>query len=170
MIAPLPFRSGMMGAFRSPNSQQDRGAIAMPLADAFVSNDEAIKSITADTMPSQEFGGVDVKSLDVVKFTQLYAVMTGKAFKEALQEFLPEAHVVSDDGPWVYRCPAPLQAALAALHDPELSSTAEQWATKPEFKLDRIDASTVAAILGDLVALSQVAEGRGERLYLWNCL
>ena len=142
----------------------------MPLADAFVSNDETVKSITASTHPSRDLGGVDVKSVDVVKLGQLHALITGKAFQDVLPEFLPEAHIVSDDGPWVYRFPAVLQKTLAALREPEIAQLAERWSKIREFALDRIPAQRVASILRDFVRLAQSAEGRAERLYLWNSL
>jgi hypothetical protein len=142
----------------------------MPLADAFVSNDDAVKLITAATQPSRDLGGIEVRSIDVVKLAQLYALTTGKSFEDALPAFLPEAHIVSDDGPWIYRCPAQLQAMLAALHDPELTAIAAQWAEIPEFGLDRIPASTVVSILDEFVRLAQAAEQGGEHVYLWNSL
>jgi hypothetical protein len=142
----------------------------MPLAGAFVSNDDSVKSIAATTLPWRDLGGIDVKSIDVVKLGQLHALMTGKTFQDVLPEFLPEAHVVSDDGPWVYRFPITLQASLAALREPELSQLAERWSKIREFELDRIPAQRVTAILGDFVRLAQTAEGRAERLYLWNSL
>jgi len=146
------------------------GVAAMPIADAFVSSEEGINTITASTRPLQDLDGVDVKSIDVVKLGQLHALLTGETFGDALIEFLPEVHSVSEDGPWVYKFPATLQITLAELSDLELSSTSEDWAKIPEFGLDGIDALRVASILQDLVKLAQRAEEKDEYLYLWTCL
>jgi hypothetical protein len=142
----------------------------MPLADAFVANDAALKSITESTQPSRDLAGVDVKSIDVVKLAQLHALMTGKPFKEALQEFLPEALAVSDDGPWVYKCPLTLQKSLASLSEPETTQLAERWSKIREFELDRIDATRVLSILLAFVRLSKLAVSSGDHVFLWNCL
>jgi hypothetical protein len=142
----------------------------MPLADAFVSNNATVKTIRADTRPSKDLGGVDVKSLDIVKFCKLHAALSGRTFEEVLPEFLPEVHAVSDDGPWVYAFPKSLQSALATLRDAERALVAKQWAQSREFALDGIDASKVAAIFEELVKLAGLSEQRDERLFLWNSL
>jgi hypothetical protein len=139
----------------------------MPLADVFVSNDVLVKLITENVRPSRDLEGVDVKSLDIIKLGQLYAMLTGKAFLDLLPGF-PEIHAVSDDGPWVYRLPAMLQSILADLAEPKLSATAERWAQIPEFALDKVGSAAVATMLGDLCRLARLAQAGGERMYLWN--
>jgi hypothetical protein len=141
----------------------------MPLADAFVSSDVLVLLIDEDVRPSRDLGGVDVKSIDIVKLGQLYALLSGKAFLEVLPEF-PEVHAISDDGPWIYRFPAALESMLARFTAAEIASTAARWAEISEFELDRIDSATVAAMLGDLCRLARLAQRDGDHMYLWNCL
>ena len=138
----------------------------MPLADAFVSNDAAVKLITEDVQPSLHLGGIDVKSLDAGKLAQLWAMMTEREFLEALGEF-PSVHDVSDEGPWIFGCPAAFQSRLAALSEADQKSWAERWA--PEFP-SNIGGTQVLTMLRDLCTLSKLAESKREKLYIWNCL
>jgi hypothetical protein len=141
----------------------------MPLAAAFVSNDVAVKLINDDVLPSRDLGAIDVKSIDVVKLGQLYAMLTGKSFLEILPEF-PEIHALSDDGPWIYRCPAALRSRLTQLDAASISATAARWAKVSDFSLATVEVATVESMLRGLADLARRAELDGDNLYLWNCL
>ena len=142
----------------------------MPLGEIFVSNMDSLPSIRAETLPSRDLEGVDLKPIDVVKLAQLQAQLFAKTFEAALQEFLPEAHVVSDDGPWIYLFPAELQKALAGFDERKISSVANKLSQSQEFALDGINSAGVAEILKQLVRLAGIAEQSNRQVYLWNCL
>jgi hypothetical protein len=141
----------------------------MPLADAFVSHDAAVMLLTCETVPCRDLGGVDVKSIDVVKLSQLYSILTGTPVVELFREF-PLVWSGSDDGPWICRFPAALQLALARMSLSEIAETASRWAQIKEFALDKVPATTVLEMLSDLARLARAAEPSDAHVYLWNCL
>src|SRR3954454_21236831 len=106
----------------------------MSLSDAFVSDPEAVKTITAEILPFRDLAGADVKPVDTVKLAQLQALLTGRTFADVFPEF-PMVHEVSDDGPWVFECSPSLRTALAAFTEAELVSVAHRWSQIREFEL-----------------------------------
>src|SRR5690242_6358615 len=86
------------------------------LATALVMADEReARAVAEDPAPCRRWPGVDAKGLDQVKLALLWALLDEQPFRdESVLEFAPLAEV-SEDGPWVFRVPPPLVAALAAL-------------------------------------------------------
>ena len=117
----------------------------------------------------RQFGGIDIKGIDVVKFATLHALLTGAAAAELLPAYEPVASG-SEDGPWVFQLPAALVQRLAALEEPQLSSVAVAWAATEEFVLDRWAAQDVRRVLEDISALARGAQAPEQVLFLWMAM
>jgi hypothetical protein len=84
------------------------------LSDLVVAPAGDAERIGRSQIPSKEFGGIDIKGIDSVKFGTLHSILTGRSFEELLPEYEPVV-TVSDDGPWVFQIPSDLVTRLAGL-------------------------------------------------------
>jgi hypothetical protein len=119
--------------------------------------------------PAAEFGGIDIKGIDSVKFGTLHSILTGRSFEELLSEYEPVV-TVSDEGPWVFQIPSDLVARLATLADADKQVAVSKWAATEEFALSRWTASEVADAFEGIASLAQKAERAGHSLFLWMSL
>jgi sigma54-dependent transcription regulator len=127
------------------------------------------EKIANTTVPSQEFGGADLKGVDTVKFTKLHSILTGSPFKELRSAYAP-IFSVSEEGPWVFAIPAELVSRLAKLAGTERQSVAQKWAQSEEFRLDRWDVQSVESVLGSICEQATNATSSGRTLFLWMSL
>ena len=119
--------------------------------------------------PAADFGGIDIKGIDTVKFGMLHSILTGRTFKQLLPEYNP-VFTVSDDGPWVFRIPPDLVTRLASLTDEDTQLVVSKWAATKEFTLDRWSPSDVARAFDRIASLARQAEDAGHALFLWISL
>lgn len=136
------------------------------LSDLVAAPPTAGQAIARSRAPAQQFGGIDVKGIDIVKFATLEALLTDAAVADVLREYEPVASG-SDDGPWVFQLPTALVERLPALTEPQLSNIAVAWASTDEFVLDRWDPRDVRAVLRDISTLARSARAQGHVLFLW---
>jgi len=120
-------------------------------------------------VPSREFGGIDVKGIDTVKFGMLHAMLTGRTFDDVLPSYDPVAEV-SADGPWVFRLPEELVARLAALSPEERQAAGVKWAATEEFALSGWEEAAVSDGLVEICRLARQAADSRQALFLWMCL
>jgi hypothetical protein len=139
------------------------------LSDLVVANEADAERVAHTQVPSQAFGGIDVKGIDSVRFATLHSILTGRSFEELLPSYEP-AFSASDDGPWVFRLPDELVTRLANLTDSERQSIAERWAATEEFELDDWDATMVAETFEAICGQAANAESTKRALFLWMCL
>ena len=139
------------------------------LSDLVVAPAGDAERVAHAQVPSQTFGGVDIKGIDSVKFGTLHSILTGRPFEALLPEYEPVV-TVSDDGPWVFRLPPELVSGLAELGDAERAKVTKRWASTEEFALDRWAEKDVADALGAIATLARKANGSGQALFLWMCL
>jgi hypothetical protein len=135
--------------------------VAAPATDA----DRIANSVN----PAAEFGGIDIKGIDSVKFGTLHAILTGRSFEDLLPEYDPVV-TVSDDGPWLFRLPTELVVRLASLAGGDERAVVSRWAATEEFALDGWSASDVARALDEIVALARKGLDAGHSLFLWMSL
>ena len=88
------------------------------LSDLVLASESDVERIGESRVPSQDFPGIDVKGIDTIKLGTLHSFLTGKDFDSLLPEYDPVLSV-SEEGPWVFRVPGELAAALANLPDAE---------------------------------------------------
>ncbi len=139
------------------------------LSDLVVAPEGEAERILQSAVPSKEFGGIDIKGIDTVKFTVLHSILTGRTFEELSPAYEPVA-MESDDGPWVFRIPTDLVSRLAGLSVDEIHKLAKQWAGTEEFTFDRWAESEVDKILTSISELARKAIGTGQVLFLWMSL
>jgi hypothetical protein len=139
------------------------------LSDLVVANEADAESVARAQVPSQKFGGIDIKGIDSVKFATLHSILTGRRFEELIPSYEP-AFIVSDDGPWVFRLPGELVDRLATLTDSERQSVADRWAATEEFELDGWEAPMVAETLEEICVQAANAAASQRALFLWMCL
>jgi hypothetical protein len=136
------------------------------LSDLVVATDGDIQRILETEVPSQAFGGVDLKGIDSVKFTTLHSILTGQSFDELLPSYRPIA-IGSDEGPWVFKLPSDLVGRLAAMTQEERLPVAEKWAETEEFKLDRWKPADVQPTLDTICLQAESASSSHQSLFLW---
>lgn len=139
------------------------------LSDLVVAPAEDAERVAHASVPSREFGGIDIKGVDTVKFGTLHSLVTGRTFDEVLPLYDPVAEV-SEDGPWVFRIPEELVLRLAALSDEERRTVAVKWAATEEFALSGWEEAAVSDGLVAICELARRATDAGHALFLWMCL
>ena len=106
------------------------------ISDLVVAHSSDAERIGRARAPAAEFGGIDIKGIDSVKFGMLHSILTGRSFKQLLPEYNP-VFAVSDEGPWVFRLPADLVTRLASLAGEDKQRVVSQWAATREFALPK---------------------------------
>jgi hypothetical protein len=139
------------------------------LSDLVVAPAGDAERVAHAEVPSQAFGGIDIKGIDSVKFGTLHSIVTGRPFEELLSEYGPVV-TVSEEGPWVFEIPPELSSRLAHFDDAERAKVAKLWASTEEFALDGWAEDDVAAALGSISTLARRAVDSGQVLFLWMCL
>ena len=139
------------------------------LSDLVVAPAGEAERVAQAQVPSETFGGIDIKGVDSVKFGTLHSILTGQTFEELLPLYEPVV-TVSDDGPWVFQIPPDLVTRLAVLDDAETAGVARRWAATEEFVLDSWAEGEVASTLSAISSLSKRAIESGQALFLWMSL
>jgi hypothetical protein len=139
------------------------------LSDLVVVPADEAERVAQAEVPSQTFGGIDIKGVDSVKFGTLHSILTGQSFEELLPLYEPVV-TVSDDGPWVFQIPPDLVTRLAALDDAGMAGVARQWAATEEFVLVGWAEGEVASVVSAISSLSKRAIESGQALFLWMSL
>jgi hypothetical protein len=139
------------------------------LSDLVVARAEDAERIGRAVAPASEFGGIDIKGIDSVKFGTLHSILTGRSFEVLLAEYQPVVSV-SDEGPWVFRIPSDLVTRLAAVSGEEERAAVSRWAATDEFVLDRWPVGEVAQAFDAIASLARKAESTGDALFLWMSL
>jgi len=139
------------------------------LNDLVVAASGDAERIARAESPAADFGGIDIKGIDSVKFGMLHSILTGRSFEDLLPEYEPVVSV-SDDGPWVFRLPSDFVARLATLAGDDKQAVVSKWAATEEFVLDRWTASDVAEAFDDIALLARKADDAGHSLFLWESL
>jgi hypothetical protein len=135
--------------------------VAAPATDA--------DRIAHSVKPAAEFGGIEIRGIDTVKFGTLNAILSGRSFEALLPEYDPVV-TVSDEGPWLFRLPTELVVRLASLAGGDERAVVSRWAATEEFALDGWSASDVARALDGIVVLARKCLDAGHSLFLWMSL
>ena len=135
------------------------------MGDLLVAGESEAALIAKSRNPVAEFQGIALTHLDIVKMTQLHAIVTGRPYKELLREYDPIV-TVAPEGPWIFRVPVELVSRLASLPDAEQKSVAERWAGTEEFKRDRWTASQAVAAFETICSLAKKGSEPKAALFL----
>ncbi|MBY8881295.1 hypothetical protein [Actinacidiphila acidipaludis] len=151
----------------------------MTLCDYFSAPDDAAAVAVIGTpggpIPAG-FDAISLKDIDpVVVLGRLEALIAerGHAAAGTAESAAGAAQLVSSpdsEGPFVFRVPDTLTAALAAAGPAELVRAAEPWSRTDELRQFGIDAPTAAGMLEVLAALARRAREGKARVYCWWAL
>lgn len=144
------------------------GAEAPPavLSALLVADEREARSVAAAPAPLGRWPGLDAQGLDQVKLALLWALLAGEPFRDELVlEFAP-LEEVSADGPWVFRVPPALVAALADLEAPRAAELAARWAACEELELDGWEPAAAGAMLDQLRGVARAAGAAGKPLLM----
>ena len=136
------------------------------LSDLVTAADGDAERIARAESPAEEFGGIDIKGIDSIKFGTLHSILTGRSFEDLSSEYEPVV-TVSDDGPWVFRIPPDLVTRLATLAGEAKQHAVSKWAATEEFALERWTATDVAQAFDEIASLARRAQEGGQALFLW---
>jgi hypothetical protein len=142
--------------FLSVWQEQDMEDPMGVLTDYFLASPAELERLKEDIVPAEEFDSVDAKGIDQVKLAQLYEIVCGLPYLDAMSRFRL-VHEVSEDGPWTTTVDPELVSALADLSDSELLETASRWSKIEEFTLDGWSESDVMDVLTRLQQLAKEA-------------
>ena len=147
------------------------------LSDLFVATDAEIDDAVVEEGPAERFPAVEAKSVDDVKLTSLNGIATGRSFDlddgifDRLYEEVPLLRDGGEEGPWVFRVPAPLVSALASADDGRLGEINEAWARTEEWQAEGVVApDDTQWLVDDLARLARDAEAAGKNVYVWVSL
>ena len=119
---------------------------------------------------------VETKWVDpTVRVARLYYRVLDRDWQldpRLVTQVLPELPIGPDnfEEPTVERLADGLRDALAEVVEDDRSALGQWWATTEEFALDRVDATYVEELCGELLALCRHARDAGEHVYVWSCL
>jgi hypothetical protein len=136
------------------------------LTDLVVGDDGDAEKIVNTQVPSQAFGGVDIKGIDTVKFSALHSILTGRPIDELLPVYQPAA-TASHDEAWVFVIPTELVTRLANLTAAERQSVAERWFQTDAFRLDRWNVQSVTTVMEKICAEATKASSSQRTLFVW---
>jgi hypothetical protein len=131
-----------------------------------VADAEDAAAIGESSRPIDEWRGFEARGLDQAKFAMLHALLSGKAFDEAFDDFAP-GYAVSEEGPWLMRMPGESVERLAALEEDALERVADELAATEEFEIDAWPADQVQTLVSRLAELAAVAVANGEAIFVW---
>ena len=147
------------------------------LTDVFVATEDEIDDAVLEEGPADRFPTVEAKGVEIVKITSLNGIATRRSYDlddggfDRLSAEVPVTRYAGEEGPWLFRLPAPLLAALAAADGSKLGEINEAWARTEEWQLDGVAHPDETRWLVDGIArLAQNAEMSGKNLYLWMSL
>ncbi len=136
------------------------------ISDLVIADEREARAVAGEAVPRRRWTGIDAEGVDQVKLATLWALLAGREFRDELvSEFVP-LHEVSDDGPWVFRFPAPLVQLLAELEDDRASRLGSAWAGTEELELDGWDAESVAPLLHGLRSLARGAHAEKKSVLM----
>lgn len=114
-------------------------------------------AVAEDATPSLRWPGIDADGVDQAKLAILWAILSGDAAcAERVEAFTPLAEV-SEDGPWVFRVPPPLVAALAGIDVGRAPAVAATWARAEELELEDRAPDDVRRLLDGLRGVARAA-------------
>lgn len=147
----------------------------MPLSDLIIADPDEAPSVNAERGAHlKRWDCLPAKGIDTIKLGSLAQILTNRPPNDvkAVASYMTDAllHQASEDGPWVYLVPEPLQIALSALDEDSEEALAEKWAATEEFRLDGWNSMDVADFLHGLVALARRACESQKSLLLWMSL
>jgi hypothetical protein len=147
------------------------------LSDFFVARPDEVVSVL-EMGPEGTFPTVEAQNVETVKIATLSAIATGRdgeietgGFERLLDE-IDEVAALDEDGPWVYRVPPPLSAALGAADETRLREIAREWGATEEWAIDGLTEEhfeDLELIVVDLGRLARTATPETP-LFLWLCL
>jgi hypothetical protein len=140
------------------------------LTDLVIADIAQAQSVAASNAPARDFGGLDAKGIDPVKLCQLKALLLAKPYDGSWVSDFRLVAGDKDEGPWVMIVPGDLVAAIAALPDSELHSTAINWHASEEFQADRWNAPDVETRLKEIHHLARKASSAGKAVLMWMSL
>jgi hypothetical protein len=135
------------------------------LSDVILATDADLETIAADEYPLARFPGADIKGIYTTKLAVLHALLTDTAPETLYALYDDPIHVGSDDGPFIYRLPDALVAALRALSTDAQPDMAARWFADDTFRRGDWSVALVAEALAQLCALAARAASR-QGLYL----
>jgi hypothetical protein len=146
------------------------------LTDLFVAAEDEIDDAVLEEGPADRFPTVEAKRVSDVKITSLNGIATGRSFDldDGGFQLYPEVPLIRDageEGPWLFRLPPPLLAALATADEAKLGEINEAWARTEEWQLDGVtDPDDTRWLVDGIARLARNAEMSGKNVYLWMSL
>ncbi len=135
-----------------------------------IAEERDARPVAEEPAPVARWPGLDAQGLDQVKLALLWALVSGEPFRDGLVlEFAP-LEELSADGPWVFRVPPALVAALAQVEGARAAEVAAGWAACQELELDGWEPAAVVAMLDQLRGLARGARAAGKPLLMWVSL
>jgi hypothetical protein len=144
------------------------------LSDLLIADKAEAREIGECDTPVREWEGIELKALDPVRLSTLWAILTDVTGVEsvvALTSRFTLLYEASDDGPWVSEVPCELRerlSPLAALEPEEIEPIARAWAATEE--MQGWEYADVEETLREISDLADTARLMGKDLLLWISL
>lgn len=113
--------------------------------------------LAEDASPCGRWPGIDAPGVDQVKLAMLWDLVSAEDGGDHRLDAFAPLEEVSPDGPWVFRVPAPLVAALAALEVARAAEVASAWAATDELQVDGWEPEDVRQLLDGLRGVARAA-------------
>jgi hypothetical protein len=136
------------------------------VSEIVMADDADAEAVAEDAAPSRRWPGLDAGGLDQVKLAILWAILSGGELRDALVEAFTPLAEVSADGPWVFRVPSDLVAALAGLEAGRAGTVAAAWSGAEELQLEDRDPDDVRRLLDGLRGVARAAQAARKPLLM----
>ena len=145
------------------------------LSDLVIANPQEAQDVAQCDNPAREWEGIEIKTLDPVTLGSLWAILTKVSDDEAVGKLVDQIallHEVSDNGPWVYTNPKPVErrpgGSIGHGSLRKCRPVAEAWAATDE--LECWEYEEVEAVLLEVADLADTARLQDKDLLMWICL
>jgi hypothetical protein len=140
------------------------------LTDLVVADESEAPAVGGSSVPWHTWLGIDAKGIDHVKLAKLMSILLGLPYQNSFAAEFAQLHEQSEDGPWVFKVPTRLVAALATLDEHRVTQVAIEWSKIQEFALDRWPTSAVDEVLKRISSLAKKAASQKKSLLIWMSL
>ena len=145
------------------------------LSDIIIANADEAEAINAAVgAHGKQWDSLPSTGIDAIKLWNLKQILAGQSLDDvqAAASYMTKDVLAqqSEDGPWIFKIPDELKAAVAALQPDAEKKVAAAWAITEEFVLDRWKPAVVEQYLHDLVLHARKAQAASKSLLLWMAL
>lgn len=140
------------------------------LTDFVVATDNDAVAIGEAVRPADQWPTLESKGVETIKLSTLYCAATNAQYTDDIQASFSLVAGNEEEGPWVFKFPPEILAAIAGIGQSDIPAIAASWAATEELQMDGWSKEDAAQFIKELQTYAQKALGSGASLFLWLSL